>query len=169
MKELYTAIQELFRSERVLAAFHDIGQTPPEYIDLYNGQPEEPQEFEFATPALFVDYSITWDRSGAMRRGELTLEVHVLTDPTPETDNLQEALQGMEKVTYYETVSDLLEDMATSETSGLVLKGERPVSTDYFNYHMLTFSCTISRRRTKVSLQGMVDKMIAERKKYVMR
>lgn len=125
------------------------------------------KEFKDTTPALFLDYSINWERSGAMRRGELTLEVHVLTDPTPETDNLPPVIEGMEKITYYETISDLLEDLSTSETSGLILKLERPVTTDYFNYHLLTFSCTISRRRTDISLMGKVENIIADRKKYI--
>lgn len=98
-----------------------------------------PEDFEFSTPALFIDYSVSWERAGAMRRGELTLDVHVLTDPTAETDNLTSEIEGLEKITYYETVSNILEDLATSETSGLVLKGERPVATDYFNYHYSLF------------------------------
>lgn len=167
MKELYTSIQKLFRDNETVAVFHEAGLTPPEYIDLYNGQPEMPEDFEFSTPALFIDYSVSWERAGAMRRGELTLDVHVLTDPTAETDNLTSEIEGMEKITYYETVSNILEDLATSETSGLVLKGERPVATDYFNYHLLSFSCTISRRRTDVSLTGKIDSVVAEKKKYI--
>lgn len=91
-----------------------------------------------------------------MRKGQLTLEVHVLTDPTPETDSLADSPDGLEKIDYYETVSNLLEDLSTCETSTLTLKGERPVSTDYFNYHLLTFTCTISRRRTYAA-EGVID------------
>ena len=167
MKELYTTIQNLFSTEATKAVFRESDLYPPEFIDLYNGQPESPEEFEFTTPALFLNYSINWERSGAMRRGELTLEIHVLTDPTPETDNLPPVIEGMEKITYYETISDLLEDLSTSETSGLILKQERPVTTDYFNYHLLTFSCTISRRRTDISLMGKIENVIANRKKYI--
>lgn len=167
MKELYTTIQSLFREAETEKAFKEAGLLLPKFIDLYNGQPEAPEDFEFTTPALFIDYAISWERAGTMRRGELTVEVHVLTDPTPETDNLSPQIGGLEKVTYYEMISNLLEDLDTSETSGLVLKGERPVATDYFNYHMLTFSCTISRRRTNVSLVGRIDNIVAEKKKYI--
>lgn len=167
MKELYTTIQNLFSTEDAKAVFRESDLYPPEFIDLYNGQPESPEEFEFTTPALFIDYSINWERSGAMRRGELTLEVHVLTDPTPETDNLPPIIEGMEKITYYETISDLLEDLSTSETSGLILKQERPITTDYFNYHLLAFSCTISRRRTDISSIGSLDNIITQKKKYI--
>ncbi|WP_455592916.1 hypothetical protein [Bacteroides sp.] len=155
MKPLYQAIQALFKQPEAIRAFTGQNLRIPEFIDLYDGQPEEPDRFEFTTPALFVDYSIDWERAGTMRKGKLTLEVHVLTDPTDETDNLSGPLSGMEKVDYYETVSDLLEDLATCETSGLVLTGERPVTTDYFNYHLLTFTCTISRRRTQVTHGGI--------------
>lgn len=158
MKPLYQAIQTLFRQPETIATFRALSLTPPEYIDLYDGQPEEPDRFEFTTPALFIDYSIDWSTAGTTRIGTLTLEAHVLTDPTDETDNLS-ALPGLEKVDYYETVSNLLEDLATSETSGLVLKSERPVTTDYFNYHQLTFTCTISRRRTNITTQGSIDSL----------
>ena len=151
MKQLYKSIQSLFKSPETLQLFQQLNFCPPEFIDLYNGQPESPDDFEFTTPALFIDYSISWDKAGTMRPGTLTLEVHILTDPTPETDNLTAPLSGLEKVDYYETISDLLEGLSTSETSALVLTSERPVTTDYFNYHAITFTCTISRRRTQVT------------------
>ena len=151
MKRLYNSIQSLFHSPETRLLFRQLNLCPPQFIDLYNGQPESPEDFEFTTPALFIDYSISWDKAGTMRLGTLTLEVHILTDPSPETDNLTALLSGLEKVDYYETVSDLLESLSTSETSALVLTSERPVTTDYFNYHVITFTCTISRRRTQVT------------------
>lgn len=165
MKELYTAIQDLFKLKETAKVFNGKNLRVPEFIDLYNGQPEEPNEFEFTLPALFIDYSIAWDRAGTMRKGELTVEVHVLAEPGEETDNLNDTLLGLDKVDYYETISDLLEDLSTSETSKLVLKGEKPVATDYFNYHLLTFSCTISRRRTSVRKE--VVENVSIEKKYI--
>ena len=85
MKQLYNSIQSLFHSPETLQLFRQLNLCPPEFIDLYNGQPESPEDFEFTTPALFIDYSISWDKAGTMRLGTLTLEVHILTDPTPET------------------------------------------------------------------------------------
>ena len=156
MKQLYKTIQELFKKPETISLFRSQNLTPPEYIDLYDGQPEEPDRFEFTTPALFIDYSIAWERAGTMRKGELSIDVHVLTGPTDETDSLADNLSGMEKIDYYETISTLLEDLSTCETSRLVLKSERPITTDYFNYHLLTFTCTISRRRTKF-IVGEID------------
>lgn len=165
MKQLYKSIQSLFQQPETIKAFSHQSLLSPAYIDLYNGQPESPDEFEFTTPALFIDYSISWDKAGTMRRGELTVDIHVLTDPTPETDNLSDPLSGLEKIDYYETISDLLESLSTSETSGLVLKSERPITTDYFNYHLLTFTCTISRRRTYVA-EGRIDRIDCKSKTY---
>lgn len=156
MKQLYKSIQQLFRQPETIEAFTALNLYAPAFIDLYNGQPESPDDFEFTTPALFIDYSIDWEKAGTMRKGQLTLEVHVLTDQTPETDSLADSPDGLEKIDYYETVSNLLEDLSTCETSTLTLKGERPVSTDYFNYHLLTFTCTISRRRTYAA-EGVID------------
>ena len=73
----------------------------------------------------------------------------------------------MEKIIYYETISDLLEDLATSETNGLILKQEHPVTMDYFNYHLLTFSCAISKHRTNISLMGKIGNITSEQKKYI--
>lgn len=165
MKQLYKAIQTLFQQPETIKAFSQQNLLSPAYIDLYNGQPESPDEFEFTTPALFIDYSIAWDKAGTMRRGELTVDVHVLTDPAPETDNLSDQLSGLEKIDYYETVSNLLESLSTSETSGLILKSERPITTDYFNYHLLTLTCTISRRRTYIT-EGRIDRIDCKSKAY---
>ena len=59
MKQLYKSIQSLFKSPETLQLFQQLNFCPPEFIDLYNGQPESPDDFEFTTPALFIDYSIS--------------------------------------------------------------------------------------------------------------
>ncbi len=158
MKNLYQAILKTFEDNP--QAFTDGGLQAPLFIDLYDSQPEIPDQFEFMCPAIFLDYSISWEKNGTQRIGTLTLEVHVLTDATPSTSNISGRLpEGLQKIDYYETVVDLLEGVATEETSGLVLASERPVSTDYFNYHMLTFTCTISRKinRIKRFVNGVLE------------
>lgn len=166
MKPLYQAIQALFRQPETIKAFTEQNLRIPEFIDLYDGQPEEPERFEFTTPALFIDYSIDWERAGSMRKGKMNIEVHVLTDPVSETDNLSGLWSGMEKIDYYETISNVLEDLATCETSPLILTGERPVATDYFNYHLLTFTCTISRRYAGITT-GSITNVSIEKKRYI--
>lgn len=76
MKQLYKSIQQLFRQPETIETFAALNLYAPAFIDLYNGQPESPDDFEFTIPALFLDYSIDWEKAGTMRKGQLTLEVH---------------------------------------------------------------------------------------------
>lgn len=160
MKALYLAILKSVEDNAEM--FTEIDLQPPVFIDLYDSQPEIPDQFEFMCPALFVDYSIAWEKHGAQRIGTATVEVHVLTGDTPSTANISKRLpEGLQKIDYYETVVDVLEGLATEETSGLVLTSERPISTDYFNYHLLTFNCTISRKigRLRRFIDGIIEKI----------
>jgi hypothetical protein len=183
MKILYQACLKAFAAETDLycndpgqSLFRLIDAPPPVYIDLYDSQPEMPGQFEgFRCPALFLDYHISWERNGAQRIGTLTLEAHVLTDALEETTNISGLPDGCKKIDYYETVVNVLEGIATEETSQLILSGERPVSTDYFNYHLLTFACTISRKITAARRyrDGLIEKIniggnIKEKLTYIM-
>jgi hypothetical protein len=162
MKILYQAILDAFEGDKQAedSIFAAYGVEHPRYIDLYDSQPNVPEQFEFMCPAVFIDYAIAWQKKGAFRVGTLMLTVHVLTDATPETDNISARLpEGLKKIDYYEAVVDLLEGLETEETSGLTLTDERPVTTDYFNYHQLTFTCTISRkiRHIKRYADGIIE------------
>lgn len=154
MKILYNAILKAFKTETELyqendpdSLFIGIDAMPPLYIDLYDSQPEMPDQFEgFICPALLIDYSISWERKGNKRVGTISLVAHVLTDANEETSNISEQPDDLKKIDYYETIGVILEGISTEETSQLILTDERPVSTDYFDYHQLTFECTITRR-----------------------
>jgi hypothetical protein len=162
MKILYQAILDAF-SRDVQAedsVFAGYGVEPPNYIDLYDGQPEAPDQFEFMCPAIFIDYAIAWQKNGAFRVGALMLTVHVLTDATPDTDNISARLsEGLKKIDYCDAVVDLLDGLETEETSGLTLTDERPVATDYFNYRQLKFTCNISRKikRNERYVDGTIE------------
>lgn len=154
MKILYEAILKAFELETDLyndnsdkSLFLPIDVEPPVYIDLYDSQPEMPEQFEgFRCPALFFDYSIAWQKNGDTRIGMLILEAHVVTDAMEDTTNISGLPDSCKKIDYYETVINVLEGISTEETTKLILSDERPVSTDYFNYHKVTFECTISRK-----------------------
>lgn len=169
MKILYEAIlkafeveNDLYENDKENSLFALIDSEPPVYIDLYDSQPEMPNQFEgFQCPAVFFDYSIAWQKSGLQRIGQLSLEVHVLTDAMEETTNISGLPDGCKKIGYYETVVNILEGIATEETSQLILADERPISTDYFNYHQLTFGCTISRKLSgqRQYVDGVIEKI----------
>jgi len=181
MKILYEALLKAFEAEQKLfeensedSLFREIEAEPPIYIDLYDSQPDMPDQFEgFRCPAVFFDYSIAWERNGMQRIGTLSLVVHVLTDAMEETTNISGLPDGCKKIDYYETVVNIIEGIATEETSQLILSDERPVSTDYFNYHQLTFNCTISRKINRIRryINGIIEKIpisgnIKERLKF---
>jgi hypothetical protein len=166
MRILYEKILETFAENKGI--FADKGLIAPKFIDLYDSQPDTPEEFEFMCPALFIDYNIVWDKRGGQRIGTLLLEVHCLSSDTPETDNLSQRLpEGLKKIDFYETVADLLDGLATEETSDLVLKAERPVTTDYFNYHVLTFECTISRSYKSSGFANAELERVAVAEKFI--
>ena len=172
MKILYEAILKAFETETELynqgderSLFLPIDTSPPVYIDLYDSQPEIPDQFEgFMCPAVFFDYSVDWQKNGELRIGTLSLVCHVLTDAMEDTTNISGLPDGLRKIDYYETVINVLEGISTKETSKLVLSDERPVSTDYFNYHQITFECTISRkiRAKRQYVDGVIEAIPVE-------
>lgn len=147
MKNLYLKIVETIENSREL--FTEKGLLPIETIDLYDGQPDEPNNFEFTCPALFVDYKIDWERGGSgMKRGVVNLDVHILTHPGIGTENFNPRLpEGLQKLEYYDLIAELMERVATDNVSSLALISEEPVLTDYFCYHMLRFNAPIYRHK----------------------
>lgn len=145
MEELYKKIIETVENSRKL--FIAAGLPPVETIDLYDGQPEEPEKFEFTCPALFVDYKIAWERGGiSQKRGEITVEVHVLTHSGGGTEHFSRRLpEGLSKIKYYALLANLLETVETETVSRLALIAEEPIVTDYFCYHLLRFNAAIRR------------------------
>lgn len=147
MKNLYLKIVETIENSREL--FTEKGLLPIETIDLYDGQPDEPNNFEFTCPALFVDYKIDWERGGSgMKRGVVNLDVHILTHPGIGTESFNPRMpESLQKLEYYELLAELLETVYTDHISNLALSGEEPVITDYFCYHMLRFNAQIYRQK----------------------
>lgn len=142
MKNLYLKIIETIENNREL--FVSKGLIPVETIDLYDAQPES-AGFEFTCPALFIDYRIEWERGGSRtKNGVLNIDVHILTQPGPGTENSNPRLpEGLNKLEYYELIAELMERVTTDNIPSLALISEEPVLTDYFCYHMLRFNAPI--------------------------
>lgn len=145
MKNLYLKIIETLENGK--DKFLLRGLAPIETIDLYNGQTEHPEDFEFTCPALFIDYRIDWERGGAViKKGVVSLDMHVVTHPGPGTESFSSALPDALKILdYYEIITALLEKVETENVSSLALISEEPMQTDYFCYHILRFSTVITR------------------------
>lgn len=157
MKNLYLKIIETLENgkEKFLAK----GLEPIETIDLYDGQPEHPEDFEFTSPALFIDYRIDWERGGSeVKKGVVSLDIHVVTHPGAGTESFSSALPDALKILdYYEVVASLVENVETEHVSSLALIGEEPVVTDYLCYHILRFNAAITREKERrfIKLKGM--------------
>ncbi|MFR8080625.1 MAG: hypothetical protein ACLU6Z_02615 [Odoribacter splanchnicus] len=149
MKNLYLKIIDVFEKNKNM--FHEAGLMPVETIDLYDGQPFDPTNFEFTYPAVFVDYRIEWGKGNNIRKqGTLEVEIHVLTHPGPGTENFNPRMEeGLEKLEYYKLIADLMETVATDNIQRLVVTGEEPVMTDYGSYHLIKFVTTVFREKTK--------------------
>lgn len=147
MRNLYLKIIEIIENNREL--FISKGLLPVETVDLYDAQPEEPGGFEFTCPALFIDYKIEWERGGSrLKNGVLNIDVHIITQPGPGTENFNPRLpEGLQKLEYYDLIAELMERVATDNVPSLALISEEPVLTDYFCYHMLRFNAPIYRHK----------------------
>lgn len=149
MKNLYLKIISTFENSKNI--FYDAGVTPLETIDLFDGQPFEPNNFEFTYPAMFIDYRIEWEKGSSMRkRGTLEIEAHVMTHPGAGTENFSPRLhEGLNKLVCYELIAEIMETVSTDNVQSLVMTAEEPVMTDYCCYHLLKFNTTVYRKKRK--------------------
>lgn len=145
MIELYQNIISKLRANA--ARFTELGIEPISTVDLYNGQPENPEAFEFTTPALFIDYGIDWERGGSgYKSGIATIDIHILADKRPGTENWSNRIDdGIKRLLYHSLIGEILESVGSPFTGSLCLINEKPKQTDYFDYHILTFDTSITR------------------------
>lgn len=157
MRNLYLKIIETLENGK--EEFISRGLEPIETIDLYDAQPEHPEDFEFTCPALFIDYRIDWERGGPeVKRGVIGLDFHVVTHPGAGTENFSAMLPDALKILdYYEVITSLMEKVETEQVPPLALISEEPAETDYYCYHILRFNSTITRvkERRFFKLKGM--------------
>ena len=140
--------------------FREKGLKPVQFIDIYDGQPQEAEEYEFTLPAIFDDYGVVWERSGNVKHGAASIDIHILADKGCTIDSLRhDREKGMKRFRFYNLVADLLENIETAHSTKMSLVSERPIATDYFQYHKLTFSCTLQRRYEKERSQGVLEKV----------
>jgi hypothetical protein len=145
MTSLYQKIIETVTANNT--SFTGKGLTAPVTIDLYAGQPDAPELFNFFTPALFIEYSIEWEHGNRYaKQGKFLLDVHILVDPVPGTENYSlRQTEGLKKIEFYDLVSRLLDGLNSETTGTMALIGEEPRPTEYFNYHVLHFTGMIHK------------------------
>jgi hypothetical protein len=149
IKEVFEDHPEVF-SERTLPAIRT--------IDIHLGQPDNPEEWEVFCPAIFV----AWNKQPGPT-GEpdvLTLDFHILQEPGIATDGEENTLDpGLEYLRLIKACNYLLNRLKADNTSPLEWKGERQAITQFFRYHIVTYTCQIDT----VS-ESIHDKVFAEGK-----
>lgn len=147
MQNLYLKIVETINANHQM--FIDEELEPPRHIDLYNGQPENPAGFEFVAPALFIDYGIDWQPGTAgTKQGTITIDCHILTAARTNSESWSEATASNELL-FHELIMELLERVSTDNVTNLICTGEKPSQTDFFDYHIMTFTAAIYRQKRK--------------------
>lgn len=143
MDILYKNMIQAFIDKK--AWFTDAGLPTPKLIDYYMGQPEHPDEFEFALPAVFMDYSIQWKKAGKIYEGSPVIEFHCIPpDEYPSASSISSRRDdGLKTILWYQTVAQVLDTVTTDHSTGLVRINERPAITRDFNYHIMGYGCEI--------------------------
>lgn len=137
MDKLYIKILDAFKSKQ--AVFTDAGLVPPKFIDLYRGQPQEPEQFDGVVPySIFIEYAIDW------RNGLLTLSVHVLIDMiNPTNSRLNPDLTALKMITYYQKVHEVLNGLSSDNTGKLERTTETPQNIQGAHYQIITYEAKI--------------------------
>lgn len=136
MHNLYEAIVAKIEAKKSLFINNELPTI--EVVDLYMGQPIAPGEFEFTLPAIFIDYNIDWEQN------IITIDAHLLADFMEDTENISEKRSlGLNYMRTVAIVRRILTNVSTPFITGLKPMSERPATTDYYHYHILTFRANI--------------------------
>lgn len=144
MVHLFLKIYEAFEASKTV--FEQAGLKPIAHIDKYRGQPLNPAQFEYYDlPALFIDWRITWEKVGKAYDGTVSLDCHLVTDATWDTNNLStNKEEGLKNVVYHALVRSILDDLESEHTGKLKRIDENPVDTGVVNYQLLRYECPYS-------------------------
>jgi len=137
MKPIYNAITAALQKKA--AQFKVLGVNPPETFDIHLSQELNPEEFEFALPAIFYDYST--DFVG----GFVYVYLYVVQDYGDDTENF--AINRESGLRFFDFLTALKRCLngirTTNKAYGkLELYQEQPQQNDMFYCHLLTLRCT---------------------------
>ena len=113
---------------------------PIKSFEIYKGQYEAPENFElFDTPAIFVDWNISWDKNAKNKTGTLNLNLHII---------VEDICNDISMLDYYDTINSIVENTETQFTGKLKLISEGNSETGILNVYMMNYEASI--RRTKL-------------------
>lgn len=145
MDDILVAVNAAFVAKKPW--FTAAGLKPPRIIDFFVGQTEHPEEFEIVLPALFMDYSIDWKRTGQYYDGPVNLMFHAVPDTAAPTENISpRQADGLKTIIWYRLVRQVLDTVVGENFSRLVRGQETPAVTPDLRYHIQTFTTQISEQ-----------------------
>lgn len=154
METLYKAIVDTFNNNPQV--FADRNLPAPRTIDIYMGQPDDPEGWEVFEPALFIGWSIQPQSNNDPDL--LTLEVHLVQDPGTGTESFCERLDdGVEYLRMIKAVKYVLNKLRADNTTPLKWAGERPGTSPFYRYHIITYTCTIDGNSESLSRDTLTN------------
>ncbi len=146
MQPLIERIYEVMQANNQL--FVTAGLQPIETLDLYRGQPLNPEAFEFfETPAIFIGWEIRWKREGKTKIGTGSLDVHIVLDSPFQTGNIFTGYENaLKQIFGYELIDAILDGLESETTSKLELNNQRPVDTGVIAYQIFTYQFTTYKK-----------------------
>lgn len=119
--------------------FEDQGLNGNFFMDIYRGQPEDPEQHEFfSLPAIFIDYTTTGQGKDKPRLVQITL--HLLIDEENDMGNFApNNIAGMNRFVYCALLQEILEGKKLVSNSALRFISEVPIDNPVADYHSLIF------------------------------
>jgi len=111
-------------------------------VDVYLGQPDDPESFEVFTPGVFVDWQIMPGLDG--NPSEVNIDLHLVQEPGAGTESFsQQITKGLEYILVMKTLKKLMNRMRAANITPLTYNGERPRLTEFFKYHIVSYKAFI--------------------------
>ncbi|MBO7438963.1 MAG: hypothetical protein J6U21_04725 [Bacteroidales bacterium] len=136
MKRVYDEIAAAL--EKHAAQFDILGVNPPETFDIHLGQPQNPDQFEFALPAVFYDYSVDFSAE------YLYVYIHAVQEFEDDTECFAAKREPGERFFLFLTaLKRCLNNLKIPHRAfgKLCLYQEQPQNSDFYYHHLLTFRC----------------------------
>lgn len=119
--------------------FEEQGLNGNFFMDIYRGQPEDPEQYEFfSLPAIFIDYTNTGQGKDKPRLIQITL--HLLIDEENDMNNFApDNIAGMNRFVYCAILQEILEGKKLVNNSALKFVSEVPIDNPVADYHSIIF------------------------------
>ncbi len=133
---MLSQLLELYNTfEANKSKFSDRGLVGKFFLDVYRGQPLEPELYEyFSLPAIFIDY--TMQGQGQNKPRLVTMTAHIVTDEMPDASNISsQKTAGLNRFIYNLTIQEILEGCRLGSTSALKFIDEQMIDAEVNNYH----------------------------------